>query len=92
MTSLLTRCIALLIVSLFPSVQAAEFPAPVEKDWTVKDYRFRSGEQLPELRIHYKTIGSPAGEPVLVLHGTTQSSASMLAPTFGGELFGPGQA
>jgi homoserine O-acetyltransferase len=88
----LTRFLTLLVVSLSLSVQAAEFPAPVEKDWTVKDYRFRSGEQLPELRIHYQTIGSPSGEPVLVLHGTTQSSTSMLAPAFGGELFGPGQA
>jgi homoserine O-acetyltransferase len=74
------------------AAQAAEFLAPAESDWTVRDFRFRSGEVLPELRIHYKTIGAPSGEPVLVLHGTTQSSASMLAPAFGGELFGPGQA
>ena len=46
---------------------------------------------LPELRIHYRTVGAPTGEPVLVLHGTTQSGAAMLAPTFGGELFGAGQ-
>lgn len=93
MTSLLTRVLALFIFWPFGfAALAADFPAPVERDWTVKDFRFRSGELLPELRIHYKTIGAPSGEPVLVLHGTTQSSASMLAQPFGGELFGPGQA
>jgi homoserine O-acetyltransferase/O-succinyltransferase len=70
---------------------AAEFPSPKEADWSIPDFRFRSGEVIPELRIHYTTIGAPTGEPVLILHGTTQSGASMLAPNFGGELFGPGQ-
>lgn len=70
---------------------AADFPAPKEGDWAIRDFRFRSGEVLPELRIHYQTIGAPTGEPVLILHGTTQSGAAMLAPAFGGELFGPGQ-
>jgi homoserine O-acetyltransferase len=46
---------------------------------------------MPELRLHYTTIGDPSGQPVLVLHGTTGSGASMLTPTFAGELFGPGQ-
>jgi homoserine O-acetyltransferase/O-succinyltransferase len=46
---------------------------------------------LPELRLHYRTVGAPTGEPVLVLHGTTGSGASMLTPAFAGELFGPGQ-
>ena len=70
---------------------AADFPAPKESDWIVRDFRFHSGEVLPELRLHYTTVGAPTGEPVLILHGTTQSSASMLAPGFAGELFGPGQ-
>ena len=46
---------------------------------------------MPELRLHYVTIGDPSGEPVLVLHGTAGSSAGMLTPNFAGELFGPGQ-
>jgi homoserine O-acetyltransferase len=46
---------------------------------------------MPELRLHYTTIGDPAGQPVLVLHGSGGSAASMLTPTFAGELFGPGQ-
>ena len=46
---------------------------------------------MAQLQLHYRTIGAPTGEPVLVLHGTTGSGASMLTPAFAGELFGPGQ-
>ncbi len=60
-------------------------------DWTVKDFRFHTGEVLPELKLHYVTIGEPAGEPVLVLHGSNASGQSMLGADFAGELFGPGQ-
>jgi homoserine O-acetyltransferase len=70
---------------------AADFPPPKEGDWIVRDFRFHTGEVLPELRLHYTTVGAPTGEPVLILHGTTQSGTSMLAPVFAGELFGPGQ-
>jgi homoserine O-acetyltransferase/O-succinyltransferase len=70
---------------------AADYPAPQEGSWVAKDFRFHTGEALPELRLHYRTVGSPKGEPVLVLHGTTASGASMLTPAFAGELFGPGQ-
>jgi homoserine O-acetyltransferase len=44
-----------------------------------------------ELRIRYTTVGEPSGEPVLVLHGSGGSAASMLTPAFAGELFGSGQ-
>ena len=71
---------------------AQGYPAPKEGDWIAKDFRFHTGEVMPELRIHYTTIGAPTGEPVLVLHGTTMSGTAMLAPIFAGELFGPGQA
>ena len=69
----------------------ANYPTPKEGDWIVKDFRFHGGEVLPELRLHYTTIGAPTSEPVLILHGTTQSGASMLTPAFAGALFGPGQ-
>jgi homoserine O-acetyltransferase len=46
---------------------------------------------MPELRIHYRTVGASTGEPVIVLHGTTGSGASMLTPAYAGELFGAGQ-
>ncbi len=70
---------------------AADFPAPKEGDWVVRDFRFHTGEVLPELRLHYTTVGTPGGEPVLLLHGTTGSGSGMLNPAFAGELFGPGQ-
>lgn len=72
-------------------VKAQNYPAPKEGDWVARDFRFHTGEVLPELRIHYTTIGEPSGEPVLILHGTTQSGTAMLSPAFAGELFGPGQ-
>jgi len=70
---------------------AADYPAPKEGSWVVRDFRFHSSEGLPELRLHYTTVGAPSGEPVLILHGTTGSGAGMLTPAFAGELFGPGQ-
>lgn len=69
----------------------ADYPAQKEDDWVVRDFRFHTGDVLPELRLHYTTVGAPTGEPVLILHGTTGSGASMLTPAFAGELFGPGQ-
>jgi homoserine O-acetyltransferase len=71
---------------------AADYPAPRQGDWTAKDFKFHTGVTMPELRLHYTTVGEPTGQPVLVLHGSGGSAASMLTPTFAGELFGPGQA
>jgi homoserine O-acetyltransferase len=70
---------------------AADYPAPKTGDWVVKDFKFHTGEVMPELRLHYTTVGDPAGQPVVVLHGTGGSAASMLTPAFAGELYGPGQ-
>lgn len=70
---------------------AADYPAPTEGEWVARDFRFSTGEVMPELRLHYTTVGDPKGEPVLVLHGTSGSAASMLTSNFAGELFGPGQ-
>jgi homoserine O-acetyltransferase len=55
------------------------------------NFQFHTGEVLPELRIHYETLGQPGNPAVLVLHGTAGSAQSMLTPAFGGELFGSGQ-
>src|ERR1700738_5056612 len=70
---------------------AADYPAPKQGDWIAKDFKFHTGETMPELRLHYTTVGEPTGQPVLVLHGSGGSAASMLTPAFGGELVGPGQ-
>jgi homoserine O-acetyltransferase len=84
-----TLSLAFTLTSI-PSI-AADYPAPKEGSWVARDFRFHTGEVLPELRLHYQTVGEPTGEPVLVLHGTTGSGASMLNPAFAGELFGTGQ-
>jgi homoserine O-acetyltransferase/O-succinyltransferase len=73
------------------AAQAADYPKPVEGDWVAKDFKFHTGETLPEVKLHYVTVGDPSGEPVLILHGTAGSAASMLTPGFAGELFGAGQ-
>jgi homoserine O-acetyltransferase len=70
---------------------AADYPAPKEGQWIARDFRFHTGEVMPELRLHYRTVGNPSGDPVLILHGTGGSGASMLTPAFAGELFGSGQ-
>src|SRR5262249_38864339 len=70
---------------------AADYPAPKPGDWIAHDFRFHTGEVLPELRLHYATVGAPTGEPVVILHGTGGSGAGLLTPAFAGELFGPDQ-
>ncbi len=71
---------------------AADYPAPKQGDWIAKDFKFHTGFIMPELRLHYTTVGEPTGQPVLVLHGSGGSAANMLTPAFAGELFAPGQA
>ena len=79
------------LMSLGGSVAGAEYPAPMERDWVARDFRFHGGEVMPELRLHYTTVGEPSGQPVLVLHGTAGSGTGMLSPGFAGVLFGAGQ-
>src|SRR5205814_887692 len=74
------------------------YPAPIEGDYVIQNFHFRSGESLPELRIHYRTIGTltrdasgVANNAVLIGHGTGGAGTSLLSPTFANVLFGPGQ-
>jgi len=78
------------------SAQAA--PSPEEGDYTLRDFRFDSGETLPELRLHYITLGKPARDAggrvrnaVLILHGTGGTGRNFLSDNFAGVLFGPDQ-
>jgi homoserine O-acetyltransferase len=85
----------------FSLLQAAQTPGiqrPVEGDFILKDFRFTSGETLPELRIHYRTYGTPQKDAqgvvrnaVLVMHGTGGTGGQFAGRNFAGELFGPGQ-
>ncbi len=88
----------LLLLAVPTRLPAAEYPEPASGDHVIRDFRFASGETLPELRIHYRTIGTPrrrgdgrVDNAVLILHGTTGSGANFLRPEFAGELFGAGQ-
>ena len=86
------RAAAFLAFALISSAApAAEFPAPKQSEWVARDFKFHTGEVLPEVRLAYTTVGEPTGEPVLVLHGTTGSAAGMLTAGFAGELYGAGQ-
>ncbi len=80
-------CASLAAVTAF----AADYPAPKQGDWIAKDFKFHTGHVMPELKLHYTTVGEPSGQPVLVLHGTGGSAQSILTPAFAGELFGAGQ-
>jgi homoserine O-acetyltransferase len=90
-----------LFVCLFAIVRpvgAADYPTPTEGNYVIRDFKFESGETLPELRIHYRTIGKIDKDPqgktrnvVLIMHGTTGSGAQFIRPEFAGELFGKDQ-
>jgi homoserine O-acetyltransferase/O-succinyltransferase len=100
----LVRSVFLLGAALFATtIICAQTEAPpkylvTEGDYVAHNFKFRSGEQLPELRLHYRTLGKlvrdaqgHATNAVLILHGTGGSGAQFLAPQFAGELFGAGQ-
>jgi homoserine O-acetyltransferase len=77
---------------------AADYPTPKEDHYTIRDFKFTSGETLPELRLHYRTLGKPEKDAqgkttnaVLIMHGTTGSGAQFIRPEFAGELFGKDQ-
>ena len=87
-----------LVLWLGLTLLQAQAPAPVEGDFVIRDFRFASGETLPELRLHYRTYGTPRRDAqgvvrnaVLIIHGTGGSGASLTGRSFAGELFGPGQ-
>jgi homoserine O-acetyltransferase len=89
---------AVCLLVLSGSSQAGDYPKPVAADFIFKEFRLASGEVLPEVRIHYRTIGKPVRDDraqvtnaVLVLHGTTGQGGNFIRPEFAGELFGKGQ-
>src|SRR6266436_3060045 len=80
------------------AARAAEYPAPQPGTFIVKDFQFKSGEKLAEVKLHYYTLGTPQKDAtgkvrnaVLILHGTGGSGRQFLTPAFAGVLFGPGQ-
>jgi homoserine O-acetyltransferase len=88
---LASALLSIATIAISTPLWAADYPAPKQGDWIARDFKFHTGETMPELKLHYTTVGEPTGQPVLVLHGTGGSAASMLTPAFAGELFGAGQ-
>jgi homoserine O-acetyltransferase/O-succinyltransferase len=90
-------CATFLVAVRLPAQEPAKYPV-TEGDYVARDFKFKSGERLPELRLHYGTLGKlkrdaqgRATNAVLILHGTGGSGGNFLRPEFAGELFGPGQ-
>jgi homoserine O-acetyltransferase/O-succinyltransferase len=79
------------VTAISVTALAADYPMPKQGDWIARDFKFHTGETMPELKLHYTTIGDAQSPPVLVLHGSGGSAASMLTPAFAGELFAAGQ-
>ncbi|MEY2543473.1 MAG: homoserine O-acetyltransferase/O-succinyltransferase [Verrucomicrobiota bacterium] len=89
---------AVLFIAQISATRAADYAPPSESDYTIRDFKFASGESLPELRIHYRTLGKidkdaqgKIRNAVLITHGTTGSGAQFIRPEFAGELFGKDQ-
>ncbi len=87
----------LLLLSASCLASAADYPEPLQGDFSIKDFQFTSGERLPELKLHYRTLGTPERDAkgvvrnaVLIMHGTGGSGAQFIRPEFAGELFGAG--
>ena len=86
------------VFCLVAAAATAQAPVPVEGDFVLRDFRFATGETLPQLKIHYRTLGAPRRDgkgivrnAVLILHGTTGTGKQFLTDNFAGVLFGPGQ-
>ena len=89
---------ALVFAGGLKSPAAGSYPEPTAGDYILRDFKFQSGETLPEIRIHYRTLGTAARDDrgivtnaVLILHGTTGNGSNFIRKEFAGELFGPGQ-
>src|ERR1700731_139591 len=91
---------SLLLCTVFGAAYgaAAVETRPLEADYVIHDFRFASGETLPELRIHYTFLGKPKKDSqgrvtnaVLIMHGTGGSGRSLINERFSGVLFGKGQ-
>lgn len=88
---------------VYPTAQAQQAPArpavPAVQagDYVIKGYKFRNGATLPEVKLHYRTMGTPIRDAagkirngVLVMHGSSGDASQVLAASFAGPLFGPG--
>jgi homoserine O-acetyltransferase/O-succinyltransferase len=90
--------LSLVLLCAGPTAHAAPWPTPDEGDYAIRNFHFASGESLPELTIHYRTLGNihknkkgHVDNAVLIMHGTGGTGRQFLQDRFAGELFGAGQ-
>jgi homoserine O-acetyltransferase len=90
--------LCVLLTATGRGLPAADYPPPRQGDHVLRDFQFASGESLPELRVHYRTLGTPRNDDkgvvrnaVLIMHGTTGEGGNFSRPEFAGQLFGKGQ-
>jgi len=91
-------CLGLVVLALARSAAAQGYPAPIEADFVARPFTFQSGETIPQVTIHYRTVGTPRKDPdgvvrngVLILHGTGGTGGAFLSQGYAGRLFGKGQ-
>jgi homoserine O-acetyltransferase/O-succinyltransferase len=89
--------VVVMLVLVCARTSAAPYPAPIGGTFVLKDFQFRSGARLAELRQHYWTIGTAQRDTdgvvrnaVLIIHGTHGSGAALLQPEFADDLFRAG--
>lgn len=77
---------------------STSWPEPQQGNYIVQNFQFKDGQALPELKLHYRTVGTPkkdknglTSNAVLIMHGTTSSSAQFFCEAFAGHLFNSGQ-
>jgi len=94
----MVSCVYSVLFLFYLKFIAADYPTPKEGDFVINNFCFKEGRCIPELRLHYATIGTPVRDDngrvtnaVLIMHGTTGSWRQFTSPQFADVLFGPGQ-
>jgi homoserine O-acetyltransferase len=94
----ITFLMGVCLLALATTTRGADYPTPAEADFVLRDFQFSNGSVLPELRLHYRTLGTPKRDSkgivrnaVWIGHGTGGSGAQFIRAEFAGELFGAGQ-
>ena len=100
MARMMRTLLAVALAALWssPALAQSPYPAPVEGDFIARDFAFASGDRMPEVKIHYRTVGTPRKDGdgvvrngVLILHGTGGTGRGFLSDSYAGRLFGKGQ-
>ena len=87
-----------IILNVFTVFSQNSYPTPIEGDYIIKNFKFENNQILPQLNIHYTTVGKPLKDntgkiinAILIMHGTTGNGHQFLSDMFAGHLFNNGQ-